>query len=159
MSCQAGNGILVVELEAFGLQPVRTLPVAPFWCDLGFFPNSRGNKAAENLHRSTTWTPRDYQRARLPRLVRVTLTRSQLSQAPSSEIVWAFPRLAAQRNLANGSCRSWQGPPATCQSQCSGCGTEVPLWAFRLRAVQDSDCRVQPRQTDAVDRRTRSKRL
>ena len=29
--------------------PVRTLPVAPLWCDLGFFPNSRGNKAAANL--------------------------------------------------------------------------------------------------------------
>ena len=28
---------------------VRTLPVAPLWCDLGFFPNSRGNKAAANL--------------------------------------------------------------------------------------------------------------
>ena len=29
----------------------RTLPVAPLWCDLGFFegPNSRGNKAAANL--------------------------------------------------------------------------------------------------------------
>ena len=24
--------------------PVRTLPVAPLWCDLGFFPNSRGNR-------------------------------------------------------------------------------------------------------------------
>ena len=30
--------------------PVRTLPVAPLWCDLGFVPNSRGNKAAVNLH-------------------------------------------------------------------------------------------------------------
>ena len=29
--------------------PVRTLLVAPLWCDLGFFPNSRGNKAAANL--------------------------------------------------------------------------------------------------------------
>ena len=29
--------------------PVRTLLVAPLWCDLGFFPNSRGNKAAVNL--------------------------------------------------------------------------------------------------------------
>ena len=29
--------------------PVWTLPVAPLWCDLGFFPNSRGNKAAANL--------------------------------------------------------------------------------------------------------------
>ena len=29
--------------------PVRTLPVAPLWCDLGFVPNSRGNKAAANL--------------------------------------------------------------------------------------------------------------
>ena len=29
--------------------PVRTRPVAPLWCDLGFFPNSRGNKAAANL--------------------------------------------------------------------------------------------------------------
>ena len=29
--------------------PARTLPVAPLWCDLGFFPNSRGNKAAANL--------------------------------------------------------------------------------------------------------------
>ena len=29
--------------------PVRTLSVAPLWCDLGFFPNSRGNKAAANL--------------------------------------------------------------------------------------------------------------
>ena len=29
--------------------PVRTLPVAPLWCGLGFFPNSRGNKAAANL--------------------------------------------------------------------------------------------------------------
>ena len=34
---QVGNGI---ELEA---------PVAPLWCDLGFVPNSRGNKAAANL--------------------------------------------------------------------------------------------------------------
>ena len=23
--------------------------LAPLWCDLGFFPNSRGNKAAANL--------------------------------------------------------------------------------------------------------------
>ena len=29
--------------------PVQTLPVAPLWCDLGFFPNSRGKKAAANL--------------------------------------------------------------------------------------------------------------
>ena len=29
--------------------PVRTLPVAPLWCDLGFFPNSRNNKAAAIL--------------------------------------------------------------------------------------------------------------
>ena len=34
--------------------PVRTLPVAPLWCDLGFVPNNatasrRGNKAAANL--------------------------------------------------------------------------------------------------------------
>ena len=29
--------------------PVRTLPVAPLWCDLGFVLNSRGNKAAANL--------------------------------------------------------------------------------------------------------------
>ena len=28
---------------------VRTLPVAPLWCDLGFFTTSRGNKAAANL--------------------------------------------------------------------------------------------------------------
>ena len=25
--------------------PVLYLPVAPLWCDLGFFPNSRGNKS------------------------------------------------------------------------------------------------------------------
>ena len=31
------------------INPVRTLQVAPLWCDLGFFPNSRGNKAAANL--------------------------------------------------------------------------------------------------------------
>ena len=29
--------------------PVRTLSVAPLWCDLGFVPNSRGNNAAANL--------------------------------------------------------------------------------------------------------------
>ena len=29
--------------------PDRTLPVAPLSCDLGFVPNSRGNKAAANL--------------------------------------------------------------------------------------------------------------
>ena len=29
--------------------PVLTLPVAPLWRDLEFFPNSRGNKAAANL--------------------------------------------------------------------------------------------------------------
>ena len=38
---QVGNGI---ELEAVGLQFKPYL-----WCDLGFFPNSRGNKAAANL--------------------------------------------------------------------------------------------------------------
>ena len=40
--------------------PVRTLPVAPLWCDLGFFPNSRGNKAAANLRpriEYCAWTP------------------------------------------------------------------------------------------------------
>ena len=42
MGCvvQVGNGI---ELKAVGLQ------VAPLWCDLGFVPNSRGNKAVANL--------------------------------------------------------------------------------------------------------------
>ena len=29
--------------------PVQTLPVAPLWCDLGFVPNSRGNKAVAYL--------------------------------------------------------------------------------------------------------------
>ena len=29
--------------------PVRTLPVAPLWCDWGFVTNSSGNKAAVNL--------------------------------------------------------------------------------------------------------------
>ena len=29
---------------------VWTLPVAPLWCDLEFFPNSSGNKAAANFH-------------------------------------------------------------------------------------------------------------
>ena len=29
--------------------PVQTLPVALLWCDLGFVPNSGGNKTAENL--------------------------------------------------------------------------------------------------------------
>ena len=29
--------------------PVRTLPVAPLWCDLGFVQKSRGYKAAANL--------------------------------------------------------------------------------------------------------------
>ena len=29
--------------------PVRALPVVPLWCDLGFFTNSRDNKAAANL--------------------------------------------------------------------------------------------------------------
>ena len=47
---QVGNGI---ELEAVGLkfEPYRWAAVAPLWCDrdLGFFPNSSGNKAAENL--------------------------------------------------------------------------------------------------------------
>ena len=46
---QVGNGI---ELEAVGLkfEPYRWAAVAPLWCDrdLGFFPNSSGNKAAEN---------------------------------------------------------------------------------------------------------------
>ena len=31
------------------LHTVRTLPMAPLWCDLGFFPSSCGNKAAANL--------------------------------------------------------------------------------------------------------------
>ena len=35
---QVGNGI---ELESTD----RTLPVTPLWCDLGFFPNSRGIKS------------------------------------------------------------------------------------------------------------------
>ena len=36
--------------------PVRTLPVAPLWCDLGFVPNSRGNKAAANLRPSCVFS-------------------------------------------------------------------------------------------------------
>ena len=32
--------------------PVRTRPVAPLWCDLGFFPTSRGNKGRANLRPS-----------------------------------------------------------------------------------------------------------
>ena len=35
-------------LEKFKVA-VRILLVAPLWCDLGFVPNSRGNKAAANL--------------------------------------------------------------------------------------------------------------
>ena len=35
--------------------PVWTLPVAPLRCDLGFFPNSRGNKAVANLRLSEPW--------------------------------------------------------------------------------------------------------
>ena len=34
--------------------PVRTLPVGPLWCDRGFFPYSRGNKAAANLRPTNT---------------------------------------------------------------------------------------------------------
>ena len=41
---QVGNGI---ELEAVGLQ---FEPYLVAQCDLRFFPNSRGNKAAENLN-------------------------------------------------------------------------------------------------------------
>ena len=37
--------------------PVRTLPVAPLWCDLGFVPNSRGNKAAANLRPNSSTRP------------------------------------------------------------------------------------------------------
>ena len=46
---------LVTWMTATGAQAgsrwssVQTLQVAPLWCDLGFFPNSRGNKAAANL--------------------------------------------------------------------------------------------------------------
>ena len=46
---------LVTWVTATGAQAgsrwssVQTLQVAPLWCDLGFFPNSRGNKAAANL--------------------------------------------------------------------------------------------------------------
>ena len=32
--------------------PVQTLPVAPLWYDLGFVPNSRGNRAVANLRPS-----------------------------------------------------------------------------------------------------------
>ena len=39
--------------------PVRTLPVVPLWCDLGFIPNSRGNKAAVNLRPTTTQAVRE----------------------------------------------------------------------------------------------------
>ena len=34
----------------YSWSPVQTLPGAPLWCDLGFFLNSSGNEAAENLH-------------------------------------------------------------------------------------------------------------
>ena len=41
--------------KAVGLYtPVRSLPVEPLWCDLGFFLNSRGNKAVTNLR--PTWS-------------------------------------------------------------------------------------------------------
>ena len=36
--------------------PVRILPVAPLWCDQGFVPNRRGNKAAANLRPKTSVT-------------------------------------------------------------------------------------------------------
>ena len=39
---QLGNGLS-------NRSPLRTLPAAPLRCDLGFVPNSRGNKAAANL--------------------------------------------------------------------------------------------------------------
>ena len=42
---QVGNGI---DLEAISLK-FEPCWVASLWCDLGFFPNSRGNKAAANL--------------------------------------------------------------------------------------------------------------
>ena len=36
-------------LPSWHWSPVWTLPVDPLWCDLGFVPNSSGNKAAANL--------------------------------------------------------------------------------------------------------------
>ena len=39
---------------------VRTLPVAPLWCDLGLVPNSRGNKAAANLRPTNFEITLDY---------------------------------------------------------------------------------------------------
>ena len=45
--------------------PVRTLPVAPLWCDLGFFPNSRGNKPAANLPPTDLHVSRAYPRSYL----------------------------------------------------------------------------------------------
>ena len=38
-----------IFMNLYTLNTVRTLPVALLWCDLGFFPDSRGNKAAANL--------------------------------------------------------------------------------------------------------------
>ena len=45
-------------------------------------------------------------------------------------------------------------PPAQQRGEGNG-----PLWACRLGTGRDSDCRVQPRQTDVVDQCTRSERL
>ena len=49
MLCAELTSILSLLIVGFRWFPVRTLSVAPLWCDLGFVPNSRGNKAAANL--------------------------------------------------------------------------------------------------------------
>ena len=43
--------------------------VVPLWCDLGFFPNSRGNKAAANLRSGTVVGANN--RATFPELTRI----------------------------------------------------------------------------------------
>ena len=43
MSCPSWQG----HRNGSSWFPVQTLLVAPLWCDLGIFPNSRGNKAVQ----------------------------------------------------------------------------------------------------------------
>ena len=59
------------------------------------------------------------------------------------------PRLPPPDRDRPAPCGSWSGVAGRAPGRAAGPASA--LWTFRLRAGRDSERRVQPRQTDAVD--------
>ena len=161
-SVQAACAPQAFDINERGSRPRRNtnLPVAPLWCDLEFFPNSRGNKAAANLRPKVEYTAvllscgacvLRYSRFRVLRvtvlcdrdhIVTGTVTSGRPGQARAESLTrneLTPPRQSLGLGLGGSSGSRPAAPPAAAEDR-SGMITQIQLPLISSKFAQsDSD--------------------